>query len=92
MPRHRGRKVAEAGSPGVWAPRKGIPEPGGLHKERPLVLREPGREESWRQSLLLPPALPPQQSESRGDPTAAAPGAFKWQQGLGQGSWACWDL
>lgn len=47
MPRHRGRKVAEAGSPGVWAPRKGIPEPGGLHEERPLALREPGREESW---------------------------------------------
>lgn len=92
MPRHRGRGVAEAGSPGTRAPRKGILELGGLHEERPSAVQEPGREESRRPSSPLQPAQPRLQSESRGDPTAAAPGAFKWQQGPGQGSWACWDL
>lgn len=72
--------------------RKGISEPGGSHEERPSVLLGMGREWSQQPSPLLPPAQPPQQSESRGDPTAAAPRAFKWQQGPGQGSWACWDL
>lgn len=93
MPRHRGRRGVEARSPGRGAPRQASPEPGGLREDSSSAWPEPGRRERRPASPLLPPAQPRQQSESRRDPTAAAPGgAFKWPRGPGQGGRACWDL
>lgn len=86
-----GQLRAEAGSPGARAPRQGSPDLEGWTRSA-LRSAEAGVPGEPPAESAPPAAQARQQSESRGDPTAAAAGAFKRQRGPGQGSQACWDL